>query len=264
MQVAQRGGARLRAAGARPASAPRRAGDELPRRRRATRCGSRRCATAQADAGDGARGRRACWRASTRYSAARPRARRAVRHRRDLLRHPARALPARHRARAIPTWRRRSSAGRARRSRTRVALVHGDVSPKNILVGPHGPGAARRRVRLVGRPGVRPRVLPQPPAAEVPVDAAGDRRPSSPASTRWRAPTCAASTGSRATALERRAAALLPGLLLARVDGKSPVEYLTDEAERDARAARRAARCCADRSRGSARSRAAWRAELDS
>jgi hypothetical protein len=32
-----------------------------------------------------------------------------------------------------------------------------------------------------------------------------------------------------AEALERRAAALLPGLLLARVDGKSPVEYLTAE-----------------------------------
>ncbi|MCG8511781.1 MAG: hypothetical protein MI741_21410, partial [Rhodospirillales bacterium] len=33
--------------------------------------------------------------------------------------------------------------------------------------------------------------------------------------------------------LERRAANLLPGLFLARVDGKSPVEYLTDEADKD-------------------------------
>ena len=33
--------------------------------------------------------------------------------------------------------------------------------------------------------------------------------------------------------LEARAAALLPGLLLARVDGKSPVEYLTDEQDKD-------------------------------
>ena len=40
--------------------------------------------------------------------------------------------------------------------------------------------------------------------------------------------------------LERRAAALLPGLLLARVDGKSPVEYLTAERDRDC--VRRAAR----------------------
>ena len=36
----------------------------------------------------------------------------------------------------------------------------------------------------------------------------------------------------RAT-LEARTAELLPALLLARVDGKSPVEYLTDEAQRD-------------------------------
>ena len=33
--------------------------------------------------------------------------------------------------------------------------------------------------------------------------------------------------------LEARAAALLPGLLLGRVDGKSPVEYLTDERDKD-------------------------------
>ena len=34
-------------------------------------------------------------------------------------------------------------------------------------------------------------------------------------------------------AIERRAAALLPGLLLARVDGKSPVEYIDDDADRE-------------------------------
>jgi hypothetical protein len=33
-------------------------------------------------------------------------------------------------------------------------------------------------------------------------------------------------------ALEARAARLLPGLFLARVDGKSPVEYITDDAQR--------------------------------
>jgi hypothetical protein len=33
-------------------------------------------------------------------------------------------------------------------------------------------------------------------------------------------------------ALERRAARLLPGLFLARVDGKSPVEYITAEADK--------------------------------
>ena len=34
-------------------------------------------------------------------------------------------------------------------------------------------------------------------------------------------------------ALEQRAAALLPGLFLARVDGKSPVEYITAEVDKD-------------------------------
>ena len=33
--------------------------------------------------------------------------------------------------------------------------------------------------------------------------------------------------------LEARAAALLPGLFLARVDGKSPVEYVTVEADKE-------------------------------
>ena len=35
-------------------------------------------------------------------------------------------------------------------------------------------------------------------------------------------------------AVEARAAALLPALLLARIDGKSPVEYLTRDDEKDA------------------------------
>jgi hypothetical protein len=33
--------------------------------------------------------------------------------------------------------------------------------------------------------------------------------------------------------LEARVATLLPALLLARIDGKSPVEYLTEETERE-------------------------------
>ena len=45
-----------------------------------------------------------------------------------------------------------------------------------------------------------------------------------------------------AAALEERAARLLPALLLARIDGKSPVEYLTDEASKEI--VRRVARRC--------------------
>ena len=40
-------------------------------------------------------------------------------------------------------------------ARTRRVLVHGDFSPKNILVGPGRPGHPRRRVRVVRRSGLR-------------------------------------------------------------------------------------------------------------
>ena len=62
-------------------------------------------------------------------------------------------------------------------------------------------------------------------------------------------------------ALERRAARLLPGLLLARVDGKSSVEYITDEADREV--VRRVARALlADPVHRLADVRTAWREEL--
>ncbi|MBV9889809.1 MAG: hypothetical protein JO090_02850 [Rhizobacter sp.] len=62
-------------------------------------------------------------------------------------------------------------------------------------------------------------------------------------------------------ALEGRAATLLPALLLARVDGKSPVEYLSDERDRDTvrRVARRLLRSPLDRLGAVA---LAWREEL--
>ena len=72
-----------------------------------------------------------------------------------------------------------------------------------------------------------------------------------------------ASTGSRAAALEQRAAALLPGLFLARVDGKSPVEYLTEEADRE-RVRRVGRALIADPPARLSSIAAAWRAELAS
>ena len=56
--------------------------------------------------------------------------------------------------------------------------------PEEHPARPGRPGVPRCGVRLVGRSGVRPRVLPQPPAAEVPVDAARHATGSSPASMR--------------------------------------------------------------------------------
>jgi hypothetical protein len=62
--------------------------------------------------------------------------------------------------------------------------------------------------------------------------------------------------------LERRAAALLPGLLLARVDGKSPVEYITEKAQKDQ--VRRVARALlADPPERLSEIHEAWRKETD-
>jgi len=64
-----------------------------------------------------------------------------------------------------------------------------------------------------------------------------------------------------AAALEARAARLLPGLFLARVDGKSPVEYLNSDAERD-RVRRVASALLLEPAAHLAGVRAAWQKEL--
>lgn len=113
-----------------------------------------------------------------------------------------------------------------------VALVHGDVSPKNILIGPQGPVFLDAECAWWGDPAfdvafclnhLLLKCLWNPPAATAflaAFDALADAY-------------LEAVTWELQEALERRAAALLPGLFLARVDGKSPVEYITDERQRD-------------------------------
>jgi fructosamine-3-kinase len=114
----------------------------------------------------------------------------------------------------------------------RIALVHGDVSPKNILTGARGPVFLDAECAWYGDPAfdlafclnhlllkcvVRDVAAP---ALLVAFDAlsrtyldAVDWEP--------------------ADEIEARAAALLPGLLLGRIDGKSPVEYITEETAKD-------------------------------
>jgi aminoglycoside phosphotransferase (APT) family kinase protein len=112
------------------------------------------------------------------------------------------------------------------------ALVHGDVSPKNILVGPGGPVFLDAECAWYGDPAfdlafcLNHLLLK---ALWSPVARAGFDRC-------FRAMASAyldAATFEPRASIEARAARLLPALFLARVDGKSPVEYLTSESDRD-------------------------------
>lgn len=111
---------------------------------------------------------------------------------------------------------------------TRRALVHGDVSPKNILLGPDGPVFLDAECAWYGDPAFDPafclnhlllKCLWVPQAREQFLACFDGFADAYLSRVDWEP---------RAS-LEARAAALLPGLLLARVDGKSPVEYLSEE-----------------------------------
>jgi aminoglycoside phosphotransferase (APT) family kinase protein len=119
-----------------------------------------------------------------------------------------------------------------RTATTKRALVHGDVSPKNILVGPEGPVFLDAECAWYGDPAF---------------DAAfclnhlllkGVWRPAN--ATRYldmfdrlTASYLAGATWEPRERIEARIASLLPALMLARIDGKSPVEYITEDAARD-------------------------------
>ena len=114
----------------------------------------------------------------------------------------------------------------------RTALVHGDVSPKNILAGPKGPVLLDAECAWFGDPAfdlafclnhMLLKCLIRPECRDALIASFKALTEAYFDEADWEL---------RAT-LEARAAELLPALLLARVDGKSPVEYLTDETQRD-------------------------------
>jgi len=114
---------------------------------------------------------------------------------------------------------------------TRRCLVHGDVSPKNILIGPEGPVFLDAECAWYGDPAfdlafclnhLLLKCLWTPPAR------AGFLAGFDALAARY----LAGVSWEPTAALEGRAARLLPGLLLARVDGKSPVEYVTEDRQR--------------------------------
>jgi len=116
---------------------------------------------------------------------------------------------------------------------TRLALVHGDVSPKNILEAPDGgPVFLDAECAWYGDPAfdlafclnhLLLKCLWTPRARDGFLACFASLAGAYLPAVGWESP----------AELEARAAALLPGLMLARVDGKSPVEYLTRDAQRD-------------------------------
>ncbi len=112
------------------------------------------------------------------------------------------------------------------------ALVHGDVSPKNILHGPDGPVLLDAECAWWGDPAFDLAFCLNhlllkclwTPAATAGFLACFDALAAAYlAGVAWEPP----------DRLEARTARLLPGLFLARVDGKSPVEYITSEPDRN-------------------------------
>ena len=116
---------------------------------------------------------------------------------------------------------------------TRRALVHGDVSPKNILKGPHGPVFLDAECAWFGDPAFDLAFCLNHLLLKG-ARTGADRAPYISAFSALSSAYLAGVDWEPAREVEARAAALLPALFLARIDGKSPVEYLTREAEREA------------------------------
>lgn len=119
----------------------------------------------------------------------------------------------------------------ARTLATHKVLVHGDVSPKNILVGPDGPVFLDAECAWFGDPAFDLafclnhfllKCRHRPDRTKEYLQCFSSFTQHYLEQVDWEP----------AADLEQRAAALLPALFLARVDGKSPVEYITAEAHK--------------------------------
>lgn len=120
----------------------------------------------------------------------------------------------------------------ARTASTRRTLVHGDVSPKNILMGPRGPVLLDAECAWFGDPAFDLAFCLNHLAIKARV-VAGAGAALARSFDRLATAYLGRVDWEPAEDVERRAAPLLCALALARVDGKSPVEYL-DESQRTA------------------------------
>ncbi|MDE2360101.1 MAG: phosphotransferase [Betaproteobacteria bacterium] len=118
-----------------------------------------------------------------------------------------------------------------RTAQTRVALVHGDVSPKNILVGPRGPVFLDAECAWYGDPAFDAafclnhfllKCIARPQWSRAYLGCYGAFAEAYLSGATWEPN----------AGLEARIASLLPALTLARIDGRSPVEYIDDERDR--------------------------------
>ncbi len=119
-----------------------------------------------------------------------------------------------------------------RTAETQLTMIHGDVSPKNILLGPAGPVFLDAECACIGDPAFDLafclnhfllKCLWTPAASRALMRCYEAMSTTYLAQVDWET----------VDELEQRAASLLPGLFLARVDGKSPVEYISSEQDRD-------------------------------
>ncbi|HEY4372085.1 MAG TPA: aminoglycoside phosphotransferase family protein [Burkholderiales bacterium] len=114
---------------------------------------------------------------------------------------------------------------------TKRALVHGDISPKNILHGPAGPVFLDAECAWYGDPAFDAAFCLNHALLKClwrPQHTAAYLRCFDALATAY----LAGVTWEPRAELEERIARLLPGLFLARVDGKSPVEYVTEEVQK--------------------------------
>jgi 5-methylthioribose kinase len=116
-------------------------------------------------------------------------------------------------------------------AKSRIALMQGDISPKNILCGPNGPVFLDAETACYGDPAFDLafclnhfllKAVWHPQWRHHYGGAFAAMRKHYAEGVTWEEP----------EALDRRAARLLPMLLLARIDGKSPVEYITSEPDK--------------------------------
>lgn len=114
---------------------------------------------------------------------------------------------------------------------SRIALMQGDISPKNILCGPDGPVFLDAETACYGDPAfdlafcgnhLLLKCIWHPEFTSPYLACFGALSSTYLDGVSWE----------NRAAIEARAAALIPALLLARIDGKSPVEYITDEQDK--------------------------------